>query len=815
MTKSFFCTSSPARTASWMLGTSALVAAAIVLTPAVDAVAQEVGKAAAVNPAAQSRGAGGARTIVIGQSIAHRERIQTTAAGSVQLLFIDKTSMTIGPNSDLAIDEYVFDPATNTGKMAATLTKGVMRFVGGQVSHQGNAQVTTPNAVVGIRGGVAIISTQNVFIGYGQGQVSSGSSSVTLGAGDFTQTMGSGIAPTPPAPPPPNFVLQQVNAFQSGAGQGGGARASGAQVNNARTAATGSSGGSIATASAASTVNNVQQSAATSQNNQSSTSSTVTQTVQTSTQTTAAVVTANEIQQQPPPNNNPPDNPPPNNPPPNNPPPNNNPFPVNGAFAFGMTNCCSLTAPVSNAPYLPASFAAGSNSHTSLMLGHISSAGGPDAAVTLQYGFGVSGGANANQSSWFFVATGGIFVDGETAILGGSFGGTRRDNGASFPTVAYGAFSTPANAFTSTDPNVIATVNNNTYLPETKTFQTTPSFIQNDISQAPTSYTFTQRFAPATVQPTGLGSNRPSVYLNAYVGGMMQSTSTPTGGTGVTGSPFAVTGTGYVQLDATSGRLQADFSVSDGVVTNGNGFSATYLTGLISTSGRPQSAYVDYDNFGSREYVNVNSSTGAVTQNSTVKGQTPTRATIAVANVPRAVAQQLVVGAGASGQTVCNCEYTRWGFWSADTTRAGNGAGQVRDSGHMMTWVAGQRPDIGEVPTQGTASYAGHVVANVNNNGNQYIAAGNLQNTINFGTRTGQVDVTGFDGANYSGGWTPQPDPRDLSASLQSSTGGRTMTMTGSLFRGPNSPVGEMGGSVLVNGGNYSASGIFAASKLP
>jgi hypothetical protein len=41
------------------------------------------------------------------------------------------------------------------------------------------------------------------------------------------------------------------------------------------------------------------------------------------------------------------------------------------------------------------------------------------------------------------------------------------------------------------------------------------------------------------------------------------------------------------------------------------------------------------------------------------------------------------------------------------------------------------------------------------------------------------------------------------------------MTMTGSLFRGPNSPVGEMGGSVLVNGGNYSASGIFAASKLP
>jgi hypothetical protein len=107
--------------------------------------AQEVGTAAAVNPSAQARGQGGARTIMIGQSIAHRERIQTTAAGSVQLLFVDKTSMTIGPNSDLAIDEYVFDPKTNTGRLSATLAKGLVRFVGGHVSHTGTAEITTPN----------------------------------------------------------------------------------------------------------------------------------------------------------------------------------------------------------------------------------------------------------------------------------------------------------------------------------------------------------------------------------------------------------------------------------------------------------------------------------------------------------------------------------------------------------------------------------------------------------------------------------------------------------------------------------------------
>ena len=222
-----------------------ILAAASLSTGAVEA--QQVGTAAAVNPAAQARGSGGSRTIVMGQSIAHKERIQTTSAGSVQLLFLDKTSMTIGPNSDLAIDEYVYDPASNTGKLAATLSKGVMRFVGGQISHAGNAQITTPNAVVGIRGGVGIFQPNSVYIGYGQGNVQSGGQNLTLTAGEFIQTFGGNTPPTNPGAPPANFLQSVLAMLQSQAGQGGGARASSGQVNQARTNATGSSGGNIAT----------------------------------------------------------------------------------------------------------------------------------------------------------------------------------------------------------------------------------------------------------------------------------------------------------------------------------------------------------------------------------------------------------------------------------------------------------------------------------------------------------------------------------------------------------------------------------------
>jgi hypothetical protein len=184
--------------------------------------AQQVGTAAAVNPASVARETtGNTRTIVLGQSIAHKERIQTTAAGSVQLLFLDKTSMTIGPNSDVSIDEYVYDPQANTGKLAATLAKGAMRFVGGQISHSGEATIKTASAVVGIRGGVSILTNANVYLAYGWANVDGGGGSVTLQAGEYTSTS-LGALPTPPGPPPPEFIANFVRLFQSARGQTGG-----------------------------------------------------------------------------------------------------------------------------------------------------------------------------------------------------------------------------------------------------------------------------------------------------------------------------------------------------------------------------------------------------------------------------------------------------------------------------------------------------------------------------------------------------------------------------------------------------------------
>ena len=99
------------------------------------------------------------RTLLVGNDVFFNERITTTTGGQAQLLFIDRSSFSIGPSSEIVIDEFVYDKNAGTGKLVANATKGVFRFVGGALSkNEGAVQIRTPTATIGIRGGVALIS---------------------------------------------------------------------------------------------------------------------------------------------------------------------------------------------------------------------------------------------------------------------------------------------------------------------------------------------------------------------------------------------------------------------------------------------------------------------------------------------------------------------------------------------------------------------------------------------------------------------------------------------------------------------------------
>lgn len=134
------------------------VGIALVLAPGA-ARSESVGAAAAVRPAVTGTPpGGGAEAVDVGSDIVAKERIQTATSGSLQVMFKDKTTLTIGPGSNLVIDDFVYKPGATNGKFVASLTKGAVRFVGGQISHTAGATITTPTATLGIRGGAAFVT---------------------------------------------------------------------------------------------------------------------------------------------------------------------------------------------------------------------------------------------------------------------------------------------------------------------------------------------------------------------------------------------------------------------------------------------------------------------------------------------------------------------------------------------------------------------------------------------------------------------------------------------------------------------------------
>ena len=77
------------------------------------ALSDTVGTAAAVKPSSTGTPPGGsARTLTVGTGIVERERIQTTGSGSLQVMFNDKSTLTVGPGSDLVIDQFVYNPGS-------------------------------------------------------------------------------------------------------------------------------------------------------------------------------------------------------------------------------------------------------------------------------------------------------------------------------------------------------------------------------------------------------------------------------------------------------------------------------------------------------------------------------------------------------------------------------------------------------------------------------------------------------------------------------------------------------------------------------
>jgi hypothetical protein len=90
----------------------------------------------------------------IGLPVQASDKVVTAADGTVGITFADNSLLSVGPDSVLAIDRYVFDSTTHAGQFDSTLSKGTLAVISGKMVKQSPdaMRIHTPSAIMGVRG---------------------------------------------------------------------------------------------------------------------------------------------------------------------------------------------------------------------------------------------------------------------------------------------------------------------------------------------------------------------------------------------------------------------------------------------------------------------------------------------------------------------------------------------------------------------------------------------------------------------------------------------------------------------------------------
>jgi hypothetical protein len=428
----------------------------------------------------------------------------------------------------------------------------------------------------------------------------------------------------------------------------------------------------------------------------------------------------------------------------------------------------------------------------------------------MQVSLGISG-QGGEQSSLFAGATGFYLREDATdgPVAAGKMRGMYRGNGEERPIFATSGLATAdvggASAVFGASADYLV------FVPDQMSFNSGNSTITRT-NGAGAEFTFTGPnsspdyyfvdFARPMAAPTVLSApSRTSQTLQGYVGGLVE-TRTSGGSLNAADGMFANENNSpldvSVTTNATNNRIEATFNLTDNTGT-GNTFGLNF--GSTTSVGGADSAFINDALFAASD-----SSSAPSTINNSSTGVTARGVMVSHAVAPIAASSF-----APNGVDFCDCNFMQWGWWTSNVSQS-SGAG---DRFHLSTWVAGVLPSLAEIPNTGTASYSGHAIGNVNNNGTRYVAMGNFTKNWDFGTRTGTATISNFDNltVNFA---NSSANGRDFAGSLAAgSTAGVTAaTMTGSFFKSPTDTVAGTGGNFAIAGSNnYQASGTFLAKK--
>ncbi|MFH0731247.1 MAG: FecR domain-containing protein [Pseudomonadota bacterium] len=89
-----------------------------------------------------------------GMQIQKGDRVKTDPRGAIGLVFLDDTLISMGPNSEVWIDDYLFEPLEKKLSFIARILRGTVCFLSGQIAKLSpeSVRLVMPEATIGVRG---------------------------------------------------------------------------------------------------------------------------------------------------------------------------------------------------------------------------------------------------------------------------------------------------------------------------------------------------------------------------------------------------------------------------------------------------------------------------------------------------------------------------------------------------------------------------------------------------------------------------------------------------------------------------------------
>ena len=94
------------------------------------------------------------RDLKPGDKIYLNETIYAAEGSGTQILLLDQSTFTVGEDSEVVMDTFIFDPETNDGKIVASVKQGSLKIISGLISKKDPDALTVevPEGTLGSRG---------------------------------------------------------------------------------------------------------------------------------------------------------------------------------------------------------------------------------------------------------------------------------------------------------------------------------------------------------------------------------------------------------------------------------------------------------------------------------------------------------------------------------------------------------------------------------------------------------------------------------------------------------------------------------------